>query len=273
MSFNTISQSELEKAIAKHEKWLKHQKGGKLLRLDNYDLTGLDFSNHNLSHASLQESIIDDADFTDCTLKYAAFENSRLRRSCFHAADCTECDFTHTDCTESDFTSTNLSGAQLSNARFYLSSFSETNLTGAFTYGSDFRECDFDECKLEEIHTDEDTTGYFLVCPEKGEFTAFKKAELYQGTERVIVELKVPASALRSSACSRKCRVSKAKVVSITSLDGKKKYKQNAYSMHSSSFVYKVGDTVEVKNFDKDRWHECSAGIHCFMTRNEAVNY
>lgn len=273
MSFKTISQSELEKAIVKHEKWLKRQKGGKKLELDCYDLTGLDFSCHNLSHASLQDSIIDDADFTDCILIGAMFSDSRLHHATFHAADCTECDFTHADCTEGDFTSTNLSSAQLSGAHFYLGSFSETKLTNAFAYSADFRECDFDKCDLEGIHTDEDTTGYFLVCPEKGEFTAFKKAELYDGGDRVIVELKVPASALRSSACSRKCRVSKAKVVSITSLDGTKRYKQNAYSMHSSSFVYKLGQNVEVKNFDKNRWNECSAGIHCFMTREEAVNY
>lgn len=273
MSFTTISQSELKTAIEKHQKWLKHQKGGKMLKLYSYDLTGLDFSGHNLANADLQDCIIDDADFTDCILNNAIFENSRLRRACFHNADCTECDFTHTDCTECDFTLTNLSDAQLSNARFYLGSFTDTNLTNAFAYGADFRECDFVNCKLDSIHTDEDTVGYFLVCPEKGEFTAFKKAELYNGGERVIVELKVPASALRSSACSRKCRVSKAKVVSITSLDGTKKYTQNAYSMHASNFVYKLGQTVEVKNFDKNRWNECSSGIHCFITREEAVNY
>ena len=293
MSFNTISQSDLDKAIDQHEKWLKHKRGGKMLKLDNYDLTGRDFSNHNLSHASLQDSIIDDADFTDCSLNDVAFANSRLRRASFHSAECTDCDFENTDCTkcdftmanlssahlentdctECDFTMANLSSAHLENTCFFLSSFSQTNLTNAMAHGADFRECDFVNCELEGLHADEDTVGYFLVCPEKGEFTAFKKAELYGGDELVIVELKVPASALRSSACSRKCRVSKAKVVSITSLDGKKKYKQNAYSMYASSFAYKLGSTVEVKNFDKNRWNECSSGIHCFMTRNEAVNY
>ena len=273
MSFKTISQSKLNTAINQHEKWLKHKKGGKMLRLDKYDLTGLVFSGHNLSYASMQDSIIDEADFSDCVLDNARFANSRLHHTSFANADCTECDFEHADCTEGDFVSTNLSYAHLTDACFFLGSFSKTKLTNAQAYSTDFRECDFDECDLTDIHTDEDTVGYFLTCPEKGSFTAFKKAELYHDTERVIVELKVPASALRSSACSRKCRVSKAKVVSITSLDGSKKYTQNAYSMHASNFVYKVGQTVEVKNFDKNRWNECSTGIHCFMTREEAVNY
>ena len=220
MSFKTISRSKLNTAINKHEKWLKHKKGGKMLRLDKYDLTGLDFSGHNLSYASMQESIIDEANFSDCVLDNANFANSRLHHTSFDNADCTECDFECADCTEGSFVSTNFSYAHLNNACFFLAAFSKTKLINAQAYSTDFRECDFDECDFTDIHTDEDTVGYFLTCPEKGSFTAFKKAELYHGTERVIVELKVPASALRSSACSRKCRVSKAKVVSITSLDG-----------------------------------------------------
>lgn len=31
--------------------------------------------------------------------------------------------------------------------------------------------------------------------------------------------------------------------------------------------------TVEVKNFDKNRWNECSTGIHCFITKREAELY
>ena len=34
-----------------------------------------------------------------------------------------------------------------------------------------------------------------------------------------------------------------------------------------------VGDIVRVDNFDKNRWNECSTGIHFFITRQEAVDY
>jgi hypothetical protein len=40
-----------------------------------------------------------------------------------------------------------------------------------------------------------------------------------------------------------------------------------------NNFIYKVGKTIEVKNFDENRWNECSAGIHFFMTFDEAKNY
>lgn len=55
---------------------------------------------------------------------------------------------------------------------------------------------------------------YPLSCPEKGEYTGFKKAD------GKIVEIMIPADAKRSSATERKCRASKAVVISITTLDG-----------------------------------------------------
>lgn len=77
---------------------------------------------------------------------------------------------------------------------------------------------------------------------------------------------------LRSSATSRKCRCSKAKVLSITSLDNKKSFDKTE-SDYDKNFIYEVGKIVEVKDFDKNRWDECSVGIHFFITREEAVNY
>ena len=38
-------------------------------------------------------------------------------------------------------------------------------------------------------------------------------------------------------------------------------------------FNFKVGEMVEVKDFDENRWNECSTGIHFFLTREEAVKY
>ena len=87
------------------------------------------------------------------------------------------------------------------------------------------------------------------------------------------MELLVPSDAKRSSATSRKCRVSKAEVLSIKSIDGKKDF-EKALAQYDNSFVYEVGQIVEPKNgFGEDRWVECDAGIHCFITRREAELY
>ena len=44
-------------------------------------------------------------------------------------------------------------------------------------------------------------------------------------------------------------------------------------SIHDQTFIYKVGKTVSVCDFDENRWNECAPGIHFFITREEAINY
>ena len=88
-----------------------------------------------------------------------------------------------------------------------------------------------------------------------------------------IVELEICADALRSSATTRKCRCSKAKVLSITNIDGSDSGITEIASDYNANFKYRVGDTVSVDDFDADRWQECSTGIHFFVTRSEAVLY
>lgn len=107
---------------------------------------------------------------------------------------------------------------------------------------------------------------YPFACPEKGSFIGFKKSS------NSIVELLIPEDALRSSATSRKCRCSKAKVLSITNINGDE-IKREDVSDYDNKFVYRVWETVEVEAFDMNRWNECSTGIHFFITREEAVRY
>ena len=107
-----------------------------------------------------------------------------------------------------------------------------------------------------------------IACPEEGEFIGFKKVR-----GELIVKLKITEDAKRCSASGRKCRCSKAVVLSITNKDGSESGMTEANSKHDANFVYKVGDIVEVKDFCDDRWMECSEGIHFFITRKEAEDY
>ena len=111
------------------------------------------------------------------------------------------------------------------------------------------------------------TAFYPLQCPESGSYTAYKKAN------GRIVKLLIPEDAKRSSATSRKCRASKAVVVSITDLDGNLCEENHVCSDWNCNFIYTVGETVEVKDFDENRWNECSTGIHHYITRAEAVKH
>lgn len=134
----------------------------------------------------------------------------------------------------------------------------EANLTGADLTGADLRGA----INIPFIPT---------VCPEKGSFIGFKKARKL-GKLSAIVELLIPEDAKRSSGTGKKCRCDKAKVLSITSLDGKEQYGV-AYSDYNHKFKYEVGKEVSVSDFCEDRFNECAAGIHFFINREEAVRY
>ena len=106
-----------------------------------------------------------------------------------------------------------------------------------------------------------------ICCPEYGEFIAWKKASNH------IVKLQIPEDAKRSSAFGRKCRASKAVCLEIQNKDGTDSGMTDIPSYYDSDFIYRVGEIVEVADFDDDRTHECAPGIHFFITRQEAVDY
>lgn len=69
-------------------------------------------------------------------------------------------------------------------------------------------------------------------------------------------------------------RIDSYRVASIlTALDGSESGLTEVASYYDERFIYRVGEVVEVPDFDEDRWNECAAGIHFFITREEAVKY
>ena len=147
-----------------------------------------------------------------------------------------------------DLRGADLSGAYLSGAK----------LSGADLRGADLSGADLSGTK---------NINCPISCLEKGSFIGFKKAN------GLIIELEIPSDAFRSSATTRKCRCSKAKVISITNPDGSPSNVTSIPSGWDSNFIYRIGDTIEVADFDTNRWNECAPGIHFFITRQEAVNY
>ena len=132
----------------------------------------------------------------------------------------------------------------------------DANLRGAYLRGAD--PCGADLCGVR---------GAYIACPTDGSFIGWKKASGY------IVKLQIPEDARRSSAGGEKCRCDKAYVVEIQNADGTKADIETIHSNHDANFVYTVGATVEVSDFDGDRWNECAPGIHFFIDRRAAVEY
>lgn len=179
-------------------------------------------------------------------------------------------DLSHTNLKKVNFIGANLKGANLR----------DTDLSNAFLQKADLRDADISganlynaklsDAKLEGIKYDYTTQYFAMQCPEKGEFVAYKKAYDSELGLSCIVKLLIPADALRSSATTNKCRCNKAKVLSITSTNGKRTYRK-AYSFWDHFFVYEEGKTVKIPNFNKDRWQQCTFGIHFFMDRKDAI--
>ena len=188
------------------------------------------------------------ADLCETDLRWVNFRGADLCWVNFRGADLSGADLRGADLSWASLCGANLYKADLRGANL-----SGTDLSGAYLYKADLRGAK--------------NLNFPIACPEKGMFTAFKKARGY------IIELEIPDDALRSSSTTRKCRCSKAKVVSITNLDGTPSDIKSVASCHDSKFIYNLGETVEVPNFDTNRWNECAPGIHFFITRQEAVDY
>ena len=161
-------------------------------------------------------------------------------------------------------------GADLSDADLCGANLRGANLSDADLRGANLRDADMRGADLRDVKANEHTAMYHFVCPEEGAFVGFKKCN--GAEESVLVKLEIPKDAKRSSATTRKCRCSKAKVISITGIATGKEYDE-AFSQRDKRFVYRVGETVVPDNFDEDRWNECSNGIHFFITKKEAIDY
>lgn len=190
-----------------------------------------------------------------------------------YGANLSHADLSGADLSSADLSSANLSGANLSGADLSGANLRCANLYGADLSGADLRCANLSGAdlygarNLNTISWNIFTAFYMLQCPETGAFIGYKKA-----SDKIIM-LEICADAKRSSATSRKCRCSKAKVLSITNLDGTACELTALASNYDSKFIYRVGEIVEVPDFCEDRWCECAKGIHFFITRDEAVQY
>ena len=233
-----ISKEELKTILEKHKLWLRQEDGGEKANLSGIDLRWSDLRGIDLRWSDLRGSDL---------------RGSDLRGSNLSGSNLSWSNLSGIDLRGSDLRGSNLSGSDLSGSNLSWSNLSGIDLRWSNLSGSK----GLDSAK---------NLFYPLTCPEKGEYTAFKKA----GGK--VVELRISADAKRSSATGRKCRASKAVVVSITTLDGNPAGNE-VCSDYDRSFVYRVGETVEVQNFGENRWNECAPGIHHYITREEAVRH
>lgn len=176
-------------------------------------------------------------------------------------ADLCDADLRGADLRDADLHGANLRDADLSDADLRGADLRSADLRGADLSDADLRDANLCGANLR------DAKGCYLSCPTEGSFIGWKKASGH------IVKLRIPEDARRSSATGHKCRCDKAYVMEIQNMDGTRATVDAVRSDHDQNFVYTVGATVEVPDFDDNRWSECAQGIHFFIDRREAVEY
>ena len=266
----------LKEVLELHKKWLKEEKGGEKVELSNEDLSDVDLSNSDLRYIILEDVNLSDAKLEGANLIYANLSNVDLSTANLSDANLRRVNLEGVNLIYANLSDTNLRSVYLKDVDLTGANLNYANLTDAYLkdvdlIGADLRDANLIganliDANLTDIKYNHTTSFFSLQCPEKGSFIGYKKAD------NKIVELLITEDSKRSSATTSKCRCSKAKVLSITSLDGKEEYTDVA-SNYDFNFIYEVGKIVEVKNFDENRWNECSTGIHFFITREEAVMY
>lgn len=207
---------------------------GKLMEIKNCRICW------SLENADLSQAVFNNCHFILCTFKNCNFYNAIFK----------ECKF-----------SNNLCGA-------FASDFTDTCFVDCDFYHTNFADAiNFDKAKF---------IGYnnflALQCPNEGSFIGWKLAKREENF--YVLKLEIPANAKRSSATTRKCRASKAKVLEIQKLNGEPAVDVEwVNSLYYEDFTYSLGRTVTAKHFDTNRWRECSNGIHFFITRDEVIDF
>lgn len=288
----TISKEELENILEDHRHYLAED-------VCDWETMKADFARADLSRADLRESNLKYANFRGANLSQADLSEAKLSYADLQIANLSQADLS-----EANIALAYLGGANLRETCLIRTCLRNVDLSGADLRGANLRRADLRGANLRRANLiDVDLEGAILIgadlsmaklpdpelmnyicplnCPETGGFIGWKKADVILPADDVfiirvdaIVKLQIPARAKRSSATGRKCRCDKALVLDIQTLDGESLPKGTiACSRYDPTFTYEVGKKLYVANFDEDRWNECSAGIHFFITRQEAVDY
>ena len=227
--------------------------------LRSANLSGADLSGANLRSADLRDANLRSANLSGANLSGANLRSADLRSADLWSADLRSANLSGADLWDANLRSADLQGANLRVANLRSAYLSSANLQDAYLSSANLQDADLSSAKNISDRLNAETS----IVPETGGFQGWKKCQ-----NNVIVRLRIPASAKRSSATGRKCRAERALVLEVIGAEiGESQYK------YAPKVIYKKGKVVACNAWNPDRWAECGGGIHFFLTRYEAENY
>ena len=283
----------------------------KPLYVEDEDYYGLLEGNKHL-RADFSEKTINEWNVVDANLRGAIFKGAFFKKCVFVNCTLTKCDFTGAtfiecifvkcDLSETIFSAMRLTRTKMTNCRLYDNKvdnaiFCDSRFFDCWILGMQIDHSDFSETtfiggqahfNLTDTSFDQGEPDIPQLCPSEGSFIGWKKClvrckddiddeEQYSSYD-VILKLQIEEDAKRSNAFCRKCRCSKARVVGVYNiLTGQPTQIDDEHfvicSYFDNDFIYELNKTVEVQDFNEDRWITCASGIHFFMTQKEAAEY
>ena len=189
-------------------------------------------------------------------LNGADLRGADLRGAYLIGAYLSGADLIGADLIGADLIGADLNGAYLSGA--YLSG---ADLRGADLLGADLNGADLSGAYLRGAVNGDLAIAKTSIVPESGGFQGWKKCK-----DGVLVRVRIPAKAKRSSATGRKCRAEYVLVMEVIGAEV-------GISQHDGKTEYRKGEIVKCDTWNEDRFIECGGGIHFYLTRIEAENH
>jgi uncharacterized protein YjbI with pentapeptide repeats len=256
-----ITEKKLKEILEQHKLWLdSNEKEGKCANLTDADLrfanlygaylTGADLRGSNLTFANLRRGDLTSADLSHTNLTSVDLSGANLR-----GANLTGADLRRADLAFANLSDANLSGADLSGANLLETDLRRADLTGVDLTGADLAYADLTNTIIDE--KEQCRKGVVLTESMIG----YKKSN-----DGKIITLEIPIGAKVFSINNNKRRTNKVKVIDMQG-------KPELSSIYDNVFKYHVGDEIEIEDFDERYNVECGAGVHFFLTREEAEKY
>lgn len=154
-----------------------------------------------------------------------------------------------------DLRDKNLSGLRLDGAILDGASLDGASLVRAILDGASLVRASLDRASLDRA--EKIRLGQILTEP----MTGYKKT-----TEGVVITAEIPAGAIVFCINGSRCRTNRAK---ITDMAGH----EVLHSQYDNSFEYRLGQEIEIKDFNLMYNVECASGFHFFRTHKEAEEY
>ena len=175
---------------------------------------------------------------------------ANLERAILEAANLNGANLERANLERANLNGANLNGANLERANLNVANLYGANLERANLEGANLNGANLEAAERKRL-------GRILTEP----LTGYKKTN-----EGVVITAEIPTGAIVFCINGKKCRTNRAK---ITDMDGH----EVLHSQYDLNFEYRLGQEIEIQDFNLMYNVECASGFHFFENREDAENY